>query len=355
MSDDLATLSERLRAGVEIGHRMHLAVGECVIRVASNDAELIDGLLSYYEPFVIAEREPDLEVTAIEARPPVLSLPFVDWPREAGKRGRKEEFANIPGGRVVRKVRTGMQFVFGEREKVAIGPCLANDNQIINFVNAQYMTWLLDRGWVLCHAAAAARAGRGMAIAGVSGGGKSTLTLHLLRDRLAFLSNDRVLVKRDGGGTRMSGIPKLPRINPGTALNHPDLRGILTAHRIRQLEQMSEAELWDLEEKYDVDIARWFDGVPFEIEDSLDALVVLNWHRESPESTALRPVDLAERRDLLAAVVKSPGPFHLPTQAISIDEDAYLRELAVVEVWEASGRVDFDYARAACLEILGAS
>ena len=47
----------------------------------------------------------------------------------------------------------------------------------------------------------------------------------------------------------MSGIPKLPRINPGTALNNPSLRSILSPERRAELEGVDAGELWSLEEK----------------------------------------------------------------------------------------------------------
>ena len=63
----------------------------------------------------------------------------------------------------------------------AVGPCLANDNQIVNFINNRLIEVRLRAGDLLFHAAGVARNGRGLALAGFSGAGKSTLALAIMR------------------------------------------------------------------------------------------------------------------------------------------------------------------------------
>ena len=64
-------------------------------------------------------------------------------------------------------------------------------------------------------------------MAGFSGAGKSTLALHVMSLGATFVSNDRVMVAEtpanDSGAPMMYGVAKHPRINPGTAMNNPDL------------------------------------------------------------------------------------------------------------------------------------
>ena len=60
---------------------------------------------------------------------------------------------------------------------------------------------------------------RGIGIAARAGAGKSTLALHLLSSGLSFVSNDRLLIKAGASGPELAGIPKMPRVNPGTLLN----------------------------------------------------------------------------------------------------------------------------------------
>jgi HprK-related kinase B len=330
-------------------------VGSCRIDIESNSTALVGGLERYFEPFLAQEGgEPDIRVTAIQAEPPAFPVHFEEWKREPGKR-RKEEFADVEGGRIVRKVRTGMVFLVGARDQLAVGDCLRNDNQVVNFVNFQYTSWLLERGFVLCHAAGVVRDGRGLAIAASSGGGKSTLALHLMSCGLDFASNDRLLVRHFPEGARMSGIPKLPRINPGTILGNPDLRPMLPGDRKRELEEVEEDELWELEEKYDVMIDEVFGERRIELEAPLEAFLVLNWERESAEPMRIRRVDLGERRDLLRAIMKPAGPFHVPEGRpvrradLLPAPEKYLEQLVGVAAYEASGRVDFEAAAALCL------
>ena len=42
----------------------------------------------------------------------------------------------------------------------------------------------------------------------------------------------------------------------------------------------------------------------------LAGFLVLNWQRDADADLALQRVELAQRRDLLAAIMKSPGPFY---------------------------------------------
>jgi HprK-related kinase B len=338
---------------------LDLAVGECRIRLETDCEALHDRLAHYFRYFATTpEREPDFRIQARQCDAPQWELPFEDWPRESGKSGRKEEFVDLVDGRVVRKVRTGMQFLLGAEVRMAVGPCLANDNQVINFVNAQYMNWLLARGWILCHAAAVVADGRAMAFAGFSGGGKSTLALHLMSRGVAFASNDRLLIAAQGDRVMASGIPKLPRINPGTALHNPDLARILPAGRRAALAELDEGELWELEEKYDVDIAETFDDAQFHLVSPLTGFVVLSWRRDRRQAASMKRVDLAHRPDLLAALMKSPGPFFQPLGGVpptgrqAPAEEPYVRCLAGVPVWEISGGVDFERAVGWCLDLL---
>ena len=100
---------------------------------------MIDRLNDYFSHVVIAPCDTDLEVVAVEREAPDLGVDFIDWPREPGKTGRKDSYLDLDGARLVRKVRTGMVFLHGTADRIAAGPCLRNDNQVINFINAQYM------------------------------------------------------------------------------------------------------------------------------------------------------------------------------------------------------------------------
>jgi len=343
---------------------LYLALGECTLCIRSNSSELIKLLANYFSYVITAASEPDIEVSTIEREalsPQTLAVEFTDWIREPGKTSRKDSYFDLPGARLLRKVRTGMVFLQSETQRIAAGPCLKNDNQVINFINAQYMNWLQQRDWLICHAAALVHRGRALAIAAFSGGGKSTLMLHMLETpETRFLSNDRLFIKSDDSGTQAAGIPKLPRINPGTIAHNPRLKPLLPAQRHEALLAMPKDELWQLEEKFDVMIEQLYGPNRITaVETPLAGFLVLNWQHDSDQPMQLQRVNLAERRDLLAAIMKSPGPFYqqadgsfLQTPRL-LDEQHYLDALADTPIFEASGRVDFDAVVQRLDELIG--
>jgi HprK-related kinase B len=325
-----------------------LKLDNCVIEVNSNSQQLLAKLADYFNHIVCSSGQANISILAIEKPVEDLSLPFKDWRREGGKSGRKDSYYDFPTARVVHKVKTDMCFLQSESLKLASGPCIQNDNQVINFINSQYLNWLQQQDWQSCHAAGLVRNGKAIAMAGFSGGGKSTLMLHLMElSDTQFLSNDRLLIKSVGTHTIAKGIPKLPRINPGTIINNPRLAGMFDPQKTAELNAMPLAELWDLEEKYDVFIEEKYG--PDRICDTapLNAFIVLNWHRDNTNAMAITQVDLSQRRDLLAAVMKSSGPFYQYTDGsfyqdtTELNEDAYLQALSNVPIYEASGQVDF--------------
>lgn len=349
MNHDVESIARSLQGGETLcDDALTLALGELTLRLRSNSAELIAGLRDYFSHVPAGQASPDLDILAIECAAPETGLGFIDWKREPGKTGRKDSYVDIPGGRVIRKVRTGMVFLQSEALRIAAGPCLQYDNQVINFINAQYMNWLQQQGWQICHAAALGYRGKAFGIAGFSGGGKSTLMLHLLdQDDVSYLTNDRLFVRKQSGTTRARGIPKLPRVNPGTIVHNPRLHGLIPPAQRASLLAMPASELWELEDKYDVHVDRVYGPDRIITEAPLAGFLVLNWQRDTDADLALSAVDLAQRRDLLAAIMKSPGPFYqysdgsFHQDTAVFDEAAYLQALRGVPVYEATGRVDF--------------
>ena len=207
------------------------------LRLRSNSEQLVTGLRRYFAHALGEAGVVDLDVLAIEREAPDLGVEFVDWAREPGKSGRKDAYFDLEGGRLIQKVRTGMLFLQSESECIAAGPCLENDNQVINFINAQYMNWLQHRRWLICHASGLVYRGQCLGIAGLSGGGKSTLMLHLMEhEGVSYLTNDRLFIRREGEAVSARGIPKLPRINPGTIVHNERLHSLIeSAERERLL------------------------------------------------------------------------------------------------------------------------
>lgn len=355
----LATLVAELSAAHPPTAELWLDIAGVAARVASNSSDLLVRLAHYFGDVVAPPRpRADVRVTLIEARAPRFPLELRDWPREAGKRGKKERYADAPDGRLVAKVRTTMQFLLTADERLAVGPCLDNLNQVVNFIIAQYLGKRLDEGWALCHAAAVVLGNEGLAIAARSGSGKSTLALHLMRSGLSFASNDRVLIRHDGESCELLGVPKMPRVNPGTLLNNPSLAGLLTPERRARLEALPPGELWQLEEKHDVMISDVFGPGRTRYRAPLRALVILSWSVDATTPARFGPVDVGARPDLLAHVMKSAGVFHRQGNGGHAPPEArpepgpYLRALRDVLVYEATGKADFDEAVRFCRGLL---
>jgi len=338
---------------------LYLAPGGCRLRLRSNSSVLLAGLAEYFSHVVSDADTPDIDIIAIERDAPELDIDFIDWKREPGKTGRKDSYADLPGGRLLRKVRTGMVFLQSEKRRVAAGPCRKYDNQVINFINSQYMTWLQNRGWLICHAAGLVYRGKGLGIAGFSGGGKSTLMLHLLdNDEVSYLTNDRLFIHGDSSGMLGRGIPKLPRINPGTIVHNQKLHSLIPAQQREALLQLPGAELWELEDKYDVHIDQVYGPGRIMEEAPMAAFLILDWQRDSERELEVEQVNLAEHRDLLGAVMKSPGPFYqypdgsFLQDTTALDKAPYLAALENIPVYVARGRVDFAALSDRCLQEL---
>ena len=345
----IAALQTRIAAGIDARHRLMLACGGCTIQLNSNSAPLIKQLADYFRAFLTdIEARPDVRIEALQIPAPDLALEFLAWPRDPGKVGGKDSYRDLADGRALRKVKTGIQYLIGGGRLMMFGDCLKNSNQVVNFVNAQQIRWLMNRGWALCHAAAVSRNGQGLAISAFSGGGKSRTALHLINRGLYFVSNDRTLISLVDDQPMMRGVPKHPRINPGTILNNPMLSSILSKADAERLQALETDALWQLEEKYDAPIDQLYGLDRFRLDARMQGMLILNWSRTSPDPTRFRKIDIANRPDLLAAVMKAPGPFFIPdgadapTGIVETDPADYLPVLRQIPVFEATGRIDFE-------------
>ena len=270
--------------------------------------------------------------------------------KKASPLGLKEAYVDTPDGRWIHKVRTGMVMFQSLADLVVIGELQANHSQVVNFINNQFLNHYQQQGYLLGHAAAFTANGEATAIAASSGGGKSTLMLKALEAAGArFLSNDRILFRPDGKDTRVLGVAKHPRVNPGTLLHSERLMSILPEPEQHRLANLPVQALWDLEQKYDVPIPDYYGAGKVELSGTLKHLVLLDWSLGSPAETALQALPVDAITEALDGLRKSPGPFfqdasgHFPPEKAR-SRETYASHLSGMTVWRITGRVDFDHA-----------
>ncbi len=351
----IASLTSLLCGDSEFPHGIEIALGDTRVGVRSNSPELVDSLADYFRPFLACPGCPHVVVTALESPALVLEVPLVEKEPDPGKTRVKEEYARLDDGLLVRKRLTGMVFLMGAGENLAVGPCLANVNQVVNFINSRYIEVLLRRGGLLCHASAVTRGNQGVVIAGRPGAGKSTAALRLMERGFDFVSNDRLVLQHERGRIRVRGVPKLPRVNPGTILGQKRLWALMGELELAESRALPSTELWSLERKYDVPLERLFGPDRFRLDTELSALVILEWSREGG-GCIVEPFAPNQRPDLLGPLVKAPGLFFMPeaTEAPVSPPDpvSYGAMAAGRPAFRLSGGVDFDALATLCLQIV---
>ncbi|OWU75004.1 HprK-related kinase B [Marinibacterium profundimaris] len=342
-SDVIATLDLTPATGAE---PFYLSVGPVGLTVLC--PEPLRGMLVAYFDEALSETPGPTVVNLLPGQALDPEPDWTEWSREPGKAGRKDAIVDLEDARLVRKLRSGVTFLQSPGALVALGPLTENVSTVINFINTQILTQCQQEGWQLCHAAAVTDGTRTLAISGLSGGGKSTSVLRMMDlDGIAFVSNDRLLVQA-GRPARALGIPKHPRINPGTILGNPRLHGMLTSARRAELDAMEAEVIWTLEDKHDLMIGAVYGPGRVRYEAPLTDFWVLNWSRAASDPTRVAEVDLSARPDLLGAIMKSPGPFYqhpdgtFEPDGARPDPAPYLAALQGIRVSEVSGRIDFD-------------
>ncbi|MEM8729837.1 MAG: HprK-related kinase B [Pseudomonadota bacterium] len=345
VADVLARMDRSGLSGVQ---PLVLSVGPVQLRLRCAGTLRTD-LAAYFADVLAEDTRDAIEIDILEGQSLDPAPDWVDWAREPGKTGRKDAIHALDDGRLVFKWRTGVTFLQSGAALLAFGPVGAHANQVINFVNTQVLNTCLRDGWQICHAAAVTNGTRTLAIAGLSGGGKSTSVLRMMDlSGTAFVTNDRLMVCQEGPVTAALGIPKHPRINPGTILHNSRLHPLLTHERLAELAAMPPEDLWHLEEKYDLIVPEIYGPGRLQMSAPLTDFWVLNWQRDTTQPTAVSDVTLSDRPDLLGAIMKSAGPFYadasgrFQTDQTPLEQEGYLAALRDVRVSEVTGRVDFD-------------
>ncbi|MBK1635777.1 HprK-related kinase B [Rhodovulum adriaticum] len=333
-------------APAEAADPFHLTVGPVSLRVLCPDP-LRGELVAYFDE-ALSDTPGDIVIRLLPGQRLDPEPDWTPWLREPGKTGRKDAVVDLDDARLVKKVRSGVTFLQSPDAVLAFGPLAENVSTVINFINTQVLNAGLREGWQLCHAAAVTDGRRTLAISGLSGGGKSTTVLRMMDIAgKRFVSNDRLLV-RGGDPVQALGIPKHPRINPGTILGNPRLAPMLSPQRRAELAALPPGELWALEEKHDLMIGQVYGPGRVQYAAPLTDFWVLNWRHDSAEPTRLADADLSRRPDLLGAIMKSPGPFYqhpggrFEPNGARPDPAPFLSALAGLRVREVSGKIDFD-------------
>ena len=170
----------------------------------------------------------------------------------------KETFFDAASGeRLVRKKKTGLWCLFSGRQYLIGGDVRENLNQWVNIVNNIFMMQMQSQGFLVLQTAALVVGDTAFALAGRSGSGKTTTMFKLLAEGGTFVTNDRLLLRwdPDRGDYEMVGVPKWPRVNAGTMMADPRLRELVPETQQRRYAAMSFDRLFEVDEKYDVDVA----------------------------------------------------------------------------------------------------
>ena len=104
------------------------------------------------------------------------------------------------------------------------------------------------RGFSPIHAAGIGRAGRGIALLGPAGAGKSTLTMAAARRGLDVFAEDAIYVKVDDDGPQFWGMPWIQRLLPDALAMFPELEGVMPRLQANG------------ENKLEIDLDEWYPG-----------------------------------------------------------------------------------------------
>ncbi|MDO6824211.1 HprK-related kinase B [Marinobacter sp. 1_MG-2023] len=331
-----------------------LAFHGMAFKILSDDSGVLNLLRDYFSGLTETGTETPTTQQRVYLVNKSMDTSKIHWtPVErikASSLGLKEAYADVPGGRWIHKVRTGMVMFQALTDPIIFGDLREHISQVINFINNQFLNYQQRQGYLLGHASAFNIDGSVTAIAASSGGGKSTLMLKALEaDNTRFLSNDRILFKVAGDQVRILGLAKHPRVNPGTLINSQRLQSILPESKRKRFEGMPQGQLWDIEQKYDVLIPQAYGEDKAALSGRLKNLVLLDWTLGASEPTALSTVDIRANPEALEGLRKSPGPFFQqadgrfpPEQSRSAD--IYVENLRGVQIWRLAGKVDFERA-----------
>ncbi|MFP4000142.1 MAG: hypothetical protein ACLFUN_09890, partial [Desulfobacterales bacterium] len=147
-------IAGKIRRHLPTPYQIQIGMDDCVITVSANEQRITGYLKDYLSPFLVEDKAAaNIHITVHQCPAPEIRHSLTKHIPEPGKARIKEAFAEITNGRIVKKLQTGMVFVFGGGVHLAAGPCMENINQVINFINNRFIESKLDQGGLLAHAA----------------------------------------------------------------------------------------------------------------------------------------------------------------------------------------------------------
>lgn len=293
---------------------LHMKFLRYRLDVETNSLRAAVRLSNYFRQYLVSPSSPpDIVLQAVRGAPSYDARQMRMWERASAKgRVPKESTYERDGVRFILKNRTGMLIALGERRAAITGDIDRHLNQVVNLIATLFGISMVERGYAMVHAAAVVeRDGDGVLIfLGSSGSGKSSVGLKLIEDGgYDFLSNDRVLMRKGKKGVHVVGLPKKPRVNPGTLLASASLRRLLPSKKRPAYEALSPGELWLVEDKHDVDVGRVL-GARERLEGWLARAYSLEW-KPGGRGFAMEGLDTEGALAAMRVTRKDFGPFDL--------------------------------------------
>ena len=237
-------------------------MGACVA-CYSDEVDLIDWLHHNFAQTGVdaSTRPPNIRVYASKSERLFVDLYGVGWHDSAEKTITTPLTPNVD--LIYRKSRNryakgaGFYVLFkASRQILVVSPhdALSRRMHVMLIIRRAFQMLLVERGWVLFHAACVAKAGMGIGIAGGKHAGKTSTLINLL-SRLGcdLIANDKILLKARDGDLLASAPPQKVNIRVGTVAHDQHLQRWLREEgqttypnmqreQIAKIEQMTSAE-----------------------------------------------------------------------------------------------------------------
>ena len=343
---------DRIFATEQAPHQLLLRIHGLTLLLRSNDAPVLDGMRRVYGHYLAEPDGPPLyEIWALDLDPSRYMradrAAFERYVVASGKA--KDPFYDDGEVRYVVKQTTGLCVVFDDRRYVVFGRMEEAANQLNNIINSIHMRAMDERGYTVLHSAGLELEGVGFALAGSAGTGKTTTMLKLVAEGAVFVSNDRLIVRREPNGDwfEMLGVVKWPRVCAGTMHGDPRLRALLPPEAAKRYARMSFDELFGLEEKYDVDVERVYGPTHVRDRSRFRRMYYLAWSRAG-SGFAIEPVDLSSDAfwdDFGPGLARDAGVFDRGQRSSRWNDEKkarYRSELAGMEAFVIKGKLDFE-------------